>query len=33
MPNDVADAVLGLLRADMVTGVDVVVDGGKHLMY
>ena len=32
-PGDVADAVLGLLRADMVTGVDVVVDGGKHLMY
>ena len=32
-PRDVADAVLGLLRADMVTGVDVVVDGGKHLMY
>jgi NAD(P)-dependent dehydrogenase (short-subunit alcohol dehydrogenase family) len=32
-PQDVADAVLGLLRADMVTGVDVVVDGGKHLMY
>jgi NAD(P)-dependent dehydrogenase (short-subunit alcohol dehydrogenase family) len=31
--EDVADAVLGLLRADMVTGVDVVVDGGKHLMY
>ncbi len=32
-PEDVADAVLGLLAADMVTGVDVVVDGGKHLMY
>ena len=32
-PEDVADAVIGLLRADMVTGVDVVVDGGKHLGY
>jgi NAD(P)-dependent dehydrogenase (short-subunit alcohol dehydrogenase family) len=32
-PADVADAVLGLLRADMVTGVDVVVDGGKHVTY
>jgi NAD(P)-dependent dehydrogenase (short-subunit alcohol dehydrogenase family) len=31
--DDVADAVVGLLRADMVTGVDVVVDGGKHLGY
>jgi len=32
-PVDVADAVLGLLRADMVTGVDVILDGGKHLLY
>ena len=32
-PADVADVVLGLLRADMVTGVDVVVDGGKFLSY
>lgn len=32
-PADVADAVLGLLRADMVTGVDVILDGGKHLTY
>lgn len=32
-PEDVADAVVGLVRADMVTGVDVIVDGGKHLMY
>jgi len=32
-PEDVASAVLGLLAADMVTGVDVVVDAGKHLMY
>lgn len=32
-PADVADAVLGLLRADMVTGVDVIMDGGKHLLY
>ncbi|MBO0678489.1 SDR family oxidoreductase [Mycolicibacterium sp. S2-37] len=32
-PTDVAAVVLGLLTADMVTGVDVVVDAGKHLMY
>lgn len=32
-PDDVASAVMGLLAADMVTGVDVVVDGGKHLRY
>ncbi len=32
-PADVADAVIGLLRADMVTGVDVILDGGKHLTY
>lgn len=32
-PEDVAAAVLGLLAADMVTGVDVIVDAGKHLMY
>lgn len=32
-PEDVAAAVLGLLGTDMVTGVDVVVDAGKHLMY
>jgi NAD(P)-dependent dehydrogenase (short-subunit alcohol dehydrogenase family) len=32
-PEDVASAVMGLLAADMVTGVDVVVDAGKHLMY
>ena len=32
-PEDVAAAVLGLLSADMVTGVDVIVDGGKHLAY
>ncbi len=31
--DDVAAAVLGLLGADVVTGVDVVVDAGKHLMY
>jgi NAD(P)-dependent dehydrogenase (short-subunit alcohol dehydrogenase family) len=32
-PEDVAAAVVGLLGTDMVTGVDVVVDAGKHLMY
>jgi 3-oxoacyl-[acyl-carrier protein] reductase len=32
-PQDVASAVTGLLEADMVTGVDVVIDAGKHLVY
>jgi len=32
-PEDVADAVIGLLGAKGVTGVDVIVDAGKHLMY
>ena len=32
-PDDVADAILGLLGSDVVTGVDVVVDSGKHLLY
>lgn len=32
-PEDVADTVIGLLGARGVTGVDVIVDAGKHLMY
>jgi 3-oxoacyl-[acyl-carrier protein] reductase len=32
-PEHVAQAVLGLLRADLVTGETLVVDGGKHLLY
>ncbi len=32
-PDDVADAIVGLLSSDVVTGVDVVVDSGKHLLY
>jgi enoyl-[acyl-carrier-protein] reductase (NADH) len=32
-PEDVADTVIGLLGAKGVTGVDVIVDAGKHLMY
>lgn len=32
-PEHVAQAVLGLLRMDLVTGESVVVDGGKHVLY
>jgi NAD(P)-dependent dehydrogenase (short-subunit alcohol dehydrogenase family) len=32
-PEHVAQAVLGLLGMDMVTGTTVIVDGGKHVVY
>jgi NAD(P)-dependent dehydrogenase (short-subunit alcohol dehydrogenase family) len=32
-PEHVAQAVLGVLAMDMVTGEAVIVDGGKHVMY
>ncbi len=32
-PEHVAEAVLGFLRMDMVTGEAVILDGGKHLIY
>lgn len=32
-PEDVADAVVGLIGALGVTGVDMIVDGGKHITY
>jgi len=32
-PRHVAQAVLGLLAMDMVTGETVILDGGKHVMY
>ncbi|WP_422772752.1 SDR family NAD(P)-dependent oxidoreductase [Plantactinospora sp. WMMC1484] len=32
-PEHVAQAVLGLLGMDMVTGETVIVDGGKHVVY
>lgn len=32
-PEDVADAVAGLIGARGVTGVDMIVDGGKHITY
>jgi NAD(P)-dependent dehydrogenase (short-subunit alcohol dehydrogenase family) len=32
-PSDVAQAVLGLLAMDMVTGETVILDGGKHVTY
>lgn len=32
-PADVAQAVLALLTSDFVTGEDLIVDGGKHLLY
>jgi 3-oxoacyl-[acyl-carrier protein] reductase len=31
--EDVADAVLGLLAMDMVTGEALILDGGKHITY
>lgn len=31
--DHVAQAVMGLLESDMVTGETVIVDGGKHLLY
>jgi pteridine reductase len=31
-PDDVADAVLYLLKRDFVTGQVIFVDGGRHLM-
>jgi NAD(P)-dependent dehydrogenase (short-subunit alcohol dehydrogenase family) len=33
LPEHVAQAVLGLVRSDLITGVDVIVDGGRHLLY
>jgi 3-oxoacyl-[acyl-carrier protein] reductase len=32
-PEDVAEVVLGFLRADLVTGQTTIVDGGKHILY
>ncbi|WP_053171496.1 SDR family NAD(P)-dependent oxidoreductase [Streptomyces sp. SBT349] len=32
-PEHVAQAILGLLRMDLVTGEAVIVDGGKHIRY
>lgn len=32
-PDDVAEAVLAMLSARFVTGEDIIVDGGKHLLY
>jgi NAD(P)-dependent dehydrogenase (short-subunit alcohol dehydrogenase family) len=32
-PEHVAQAVLGLLRMDLVTGESVILDGGKHVTY
>jgi NAD(P)-dependent dehydrogenase (short-subunit alcohol dehydrogenase family) len=32
-PEHVADAVLGLLGMDLVTGETLIIDGGKHVMY
>lgn len=33
MPADVAKVVLGLLTTDLVTGEDLIVDGGQHLTF
>jgi 3-oxoacyl-[acyl-carrier protein] reductase len=32
-PADIAKVVLGLLSTDLVTGEDLIVDGGQHLRY
>ena len=32
-PDDVAQAVVGLLENDLITGQDLVVDGGKNVLY
>ena len=32
-PDDVARAVIALLENDLVTGQDLVVDGGKNILY
>lgn len=32
-PDDVAQAVIALLESDVVTGQDLVVDGGKNILY
>jgi NAD(P)-dependent dehydrogenase (short-subunit alcohol dehydrogenase family) len=32
-PAHVAQAVLGLLAMDLVTGEAIIVDGGKHVVY
>jgi NAD(P)-dependent dehydrogenase (short-subunit alcohol dehydrogenase family) len=32
-PEEVADAIIAMLGPGMVTGQDVIVDGGKHLLY
>ncbi|HYM97655.1 MAG TPA: SDR family oxidoreductase, partial [Candidatus Sulfotelmatobacter sp.] len=31
--DDVAQAVIGLLTSDLVTGQDLVVDGGRNILY
>jgi 3-oxoacyl-[acyl-carrier protein] reductase len=32
-PDDVAQAVIALLESDVITGQDLVVDGGKNILY
>jgi NAD(P)-dependent dehydrogenase (short-subunit alcohol dehydrogenase family) len=32
-PTDIAKTIVALLELPMVTGVDVIVDGGKHILY
>ena len=32
-PDDVAQAVIALLENDIVTGQDLVIDGGKNVLY
>jgi len=32
-PDDVAQAVIALLENDVITGQDLVIDGGKNVLY
>ena len=32
-PDDVARAVIAMLENDLITGQDLVVDGGKNILY
>ena len=33
MPEDVAQAVVGLIDNEMITGELVIIDGGRHVLY
>jgi NAD(P)-dependent dehydrogenase (short-subunit alcohol dehydrogenase family) len=33
LPGDVAQAVVGLIENEMITGELVIIDGGRHVLY